>query len=310
MFSVLDALLFRPPVGVRDPAALQRLAFRTPNGALRSATPYAAFARMADRLDSAERVAAFAGGTTSTGYGSDARRIRIAFVSPGFFELLGVPLAFGRGFSDSEADPRKGAPVAIVSWEYWRSSLGARPAVGESLHVGREVYTVIGVAPRGFGGVDLTVPDVWFPMSAVAALVTHDPNWYGRRWSLPVTVLARPSVDKRVFAQRATTALREENPGAPATSVRVELTPTQSGYQNRGRSLVRTAALLVTAALALLLVACLNTASLLVARTLSREGEFAIRLALGSSVSGIARLLWLDAAGVVSRVIRIKSRSS
>lgn len=93
----------------------------------------------------------------------------VMFVSATFFDVLGVTIAIGRGFS-ADDDRRGGGAVAILSDRYWRAAFGAdRDAIGRSLNVGGKVATIVGVAPRGFRGLSLDqAPAVFLPLETIA----------------------------------------------------------------------------------------------------------------------------------------------
>src|SRR5204862_6790514 len=108
-------------------------------------------------------------GTFSLGLGQQAERVKGQLVTASFFSVLGVRPELGRFFGADEDSIGRAAHVAVLSREFWMRRFGAdRAVVGKTLQLGRNVYTVIGVAPRRFAGIDLDVPDLWLPITAAA----------------------------------------------------------------------------------------------------------------------------------------------
>src|SRR5207247_4352555 len=173
MFGVVDRLFFRPPAHVIDPDRVVRIYVTTttpPFGA--NTMPIGAYPRYADFRDHARSfvsVAAYGSRGLSLGVGPAAEGVAVRMVTASFFSLLGARPDLGRFFSTDEDSLGHAAHVAVLSREYWTRRYGAdRGVLGQRLRLGRSVYTIIGVAPRGFSGIDLEQPDLWLPLSAAA----------------------------------------------------------------------------------------------------------------------------------------------
>src|SRR5437867_1411383 len=176
MFGVVDRLLCRPPAHVRDPDRVARIYVTTTMPSYGTNTmPIGTYPRYEDFRDHARSftaVAAYGAGRFSLGLGPQAERVTGRLVTASFFSLLGVRPELGRFFGADEDSVGRAAHVAVLSWEFWRRRFGADHAVlGKALQLGRNAYTVIGVTPQGFAGIDLDVPDLWVPLTAAASEV-------------------------------------------------------------------------------------------------------------------------------------------
>ncbi|HMG18527.1 MAG TPA: ABC transporter permease, partial [Gemmatimonadales bacterium] len=171
LFGVVDTLLFRPPPHVQDPGRVVRLYLRRnlpPFGtATGSTTGYPLYTSIRDAAHAFDGLAAFSyAQRVSLGRGADAKRVDLVLASASFFPLLGVRPALGRFFTADEDRPG-GSAIVVLSFGFWRSAFGGDSAViGRQLQLGRGSYTVIGVAPERFNGVDLQNVDVWAPIAA------------------------------------------------------------------------------------------------------------------------------------------------
>ena len=107
--------------------------------------------------------------------------------SASFFKVLGVHPALGRFYTEAEDRRGAGAPVVVISERLWRGQFGgAGDILGRSILLGSRPLTIIGVAPRGFTGMDLSAVDAWLPLHTGSAdLVGKDSEWmtsYGWQW--------------------------------------------------------------------------------------------------------------------------------
>ena len=214
-----------------------------------------------------------------------ASHLKASQISSGFFATLGTRLALGREFTSQE-NQSGGAPVVILSNHLWRERFGGRPgALGKTVALDGVIYSIVGVAPRGFRL--LEDADVYTPLGQLGPLMLND----------------------RAGHDGIFTAARLE-PGVSISESQSEMNTIQSRldreYPSDNRDLGiyveplkqevvgdagQTLALLLAAVGLVLLIACTNIANLLLARSAARSREFAIRLAIGANRIRLTRQL-------------------
>ncbi len=279
------------PLPYRDAGRLVRLREQSANGRLW----YPSFPNIRDWREHS-RVFAGVGAVnipqmTSVLSGSVAVRAKVGGVSRGFFPLLGVNPVRGRLFTDAENAPG-GAPVALVSADFWRNQLAGRALDSLTLTIGEETYAVAGVVPADFRFLgELSVWDeaaVWLPMER------HD---LGGRQSHGYHTVARlaPGVTlegaRQEMNRLAADLKRRNGEGTEADAVRMTLLTDE--IVGGVRAPLR---LLLAAAFFVLLVTCFNLAAAVLARGLARMRELAVRTTLGARRGDLLRYLLLESA--------------
>jgi macrolide transport system ATP-binding/permease protein len=221
------------------------------------------------------------------------------FVTGNYFSTLGVGVAAGRTFGP-EADVRDGAhAVAVMNYGTWQTRFGgSRDIVGRQLRLNGQVVTVIGVARPGFIGVNgLVGPDLWLPIAIGEQLLPSEMRTaITDRSKAMLQGVGRLKPDATVSQAQANVttvaaALAREYPAANEGQT-VTVRPIGDVLFGGGSAMVRFAgAVLAAVAGIVLLIACSNVANLMLARSAARQGEMAVRMALGASRARLVRQL-------------------
>lgn len=285
IFSVVHAVLLRP-LPFKDPARLVRIWGKyDAQGIPKNWISGPELLDLKEQSQSFEDISAYqSDGENLTGSG-DPVRVKSASVNAGFFSILGIAPKQGRTFTEEEDQPGR-ERVALISDALWRNRFASDSAlVGQTLGLGGNTYTVIGIMPPGFHFPDQA--DLWIPL----AIDKADP---GNRGNHGLEVVARLKPD--VTPEQAQTDLT--NIGATLEQ-RYPINYANSGFGFYDVSMldeivgnIRPALFILLGAVGfVLLIACANVANLLLARAAAREKEVAIRAALGARRGRLIRQL-------------------
>jgi predicted permease len=294
MFTLLDAVLLRS-LPVRSPQDLVLIAERSGSRDSFSLS-WPEFQALKDS-DALTGMSAFRPWRFHTTVHGEPALVDGQLVSGNYFSLLGVPAVLGRTLVEQDDQTPGANPVAVLSYEYWRSKLASDPSViGQNIDIQGYPFTVIGVAAPEFFGlepgkeIDITVP---LSMQAIAMpgtpLLQHpDARWLrlvGRRQ--PGVSLEQAQANLAVRWARLMATVEHSR----VRDDHVEVLPGAQGlYDLRRRFSLPLRALMGAVAL-FLLIACANLASLLLARGTARQQEIDLRLSLGASGGRLLRQL-------------------
>jgi putative ABC transport system permease protein len=299
LFGIINPLLFRP-LPVRDQASVIWIASASskPGGPQGNLT-YPDLLDYRTRHDVLADAAAFTDSTMALRAGDRAIRLTGQVVTANYFSVLGVAPALGRAFLPEE-DERPGAhPVVVISEALWRRELAAAAtAVGRTVALNGAPYTIVGVAPRGFAGVDVFSPaDVWVPISMARDAIPDLGNPTSREswWLHGIGRLAPGTSIQSARAALATVAagIAREYPASHAGAT-VHVDAFHGAEPEDRAGVMQVSALLIGVTSMVLLIACANVAGLLLSRAAARQREIGIRLALGGTRARLARQFFAE----------------
>ena len=302
IFTLADAILLRS-LPVRNPRELVVLASNPAEPSTGSSYPDYLYLRDHSR-SYAGLIALWSGGVTRFGLPNASgtpRLAALALVSGNYFEVLGVPSALGRNFNPSDNEKPGAHPQAILSYAFWQRSLG-----GDAGIVGRDIllngarFQVVGVTRQGFAGTVVGVaPDVYAPIVMERTFYRSDVRGLSSRDAWWITIMGR--LQAGVSRARAEAELNvlwrqiladdPDEPARKAMQKNYDLINTRmllagdAGFSRLRGEISRPLTILMIAAGFVLLMACSNIATLLLARGIARRREIAVRLAMGAKRS-------------------------
>jgi len=303
VFTFVNGLLLRPPQGVSGTNKLIEVWLHDPKSSGPAAMPfsYPDYAYDRDHTKSLEGLMAFDGDGEDAIWnrGGAGKILHGQLISGNLFPLLGVKPVVGRTLSLDDDLPDNPRRVVVLSYPFWKQQLdGAAGVVGHTLMLNGAAFTVAGVAPKGFTGLMVgTAPDFWAPIT-LQYTFTHDKGMLTSRdthW-LIVAGKMRNAGDRKsvraemhVLARQIYLARGSKDDFLDAEVYPLALVP--GPY--RGYVGAFTGGLLAVFAL-VLLIACTNAASLLLARATGRAREMATRAALGAGRLRLVRQMLVE----------------
>jgi macrolide transport system ATP-binding/permease protein len=299
IFSVVNSFLLRP-LPVKDPGQITVLAQQQKDAVLSQYVSYPEYQDMREQSSAAfSDMLAYRIGLDGLSVNGQADHILSSFVSGNYFTMLGVKPFLGRLILPTEGKVAGADPVVVLGYDYWQRRFGGdRSVVGQSVSIDGHAFTVVGVAPQSFHGLNCIVNmQAYMPMGMATIEGGFDNKFLAQRSNRSFIVLGR--LKAGVSVQQAQSALNviarrmaEEHPAEEkdlALTVVPELLARPIPLPHN--PIVGVSALFLALAALVLLLACFNVANLLLVRATVRQREMAIRAALGGTRSRLVRQL-------------------
>jgi len=308
IFSLIDAVLLKT-LPVKSPGELVLLGSKNRTGGETDYTfYYPVYQELREQTRSFMDLAAFADVPLNVRIdGVSEPTVPGELVSGSYFSLLGIEPAAGRNIIiDDDRLPGQ-HPVAMISYGYWKRRLALAPAaIGKTIQIDGTPFTIIGVTPSRFLGLEVgNAPDIMVPVMMQPQVMPEAESWLGRpvnvvNW-LHVVGRLKPGVTRvralastdisyrRIMAEEA--GRIDEDWAKSWLNEELVLAPGSTGLSELGRQFSRPLFILMVLVGLLLLIACTNVANLLLARAGARRREIAVRLAIGAGAGRLIRQL-------------------
>lgn len=278
MLGVVRMLLFPTPAHVAHPESVMRVNAVDKEGDPQPDTAnYPGYQRLAGHLHLLDLAAQGFPNATDFGRGATAREVERNYASHNYFDVLGTKLLMGRSFSAEEEARTGGDSVAVLGYDFWRQQFaGDRKILGREVEIGGKPHTIIGIAPRGFNGMDPKTIDVWLPLGESPVLSSPGAWW--------LQLIGRPVRNATPQQAAAEATIAFHGAGGPAAeSIRVEPYAAEDYSPLAMDSGPEVAVWLSGVAFLVFLIACANVANLFFVRAIQRRQEMAVRLQLGAT---------------------------
>jgi putative ABC transport system permease protein len=222
--------------------------------------------------------------------GRSSQRVFAEIVTGNYFEVLGISPAVGSFFVPEEDRAPGANPAAVISYGLWQRRFGGTPGViGREIRLSQATFTIVGVAPQGFLGVNAVFgPDVWLPSNMAeqvqgtamrgALSDRGKPLFTGLGRLRPGITSAKAESDLRTIAASQAKEYPGPNAGHSVALQAVSI----AALGPYGTGILFGSALLMTLVGLVLLIACSNVANLLMARAEARRHEIAVRISMGA----------------------------
>lgn len=309
VFSLLDQLYMQPPAGVAAASQVHRVYQTAVNRGepyVRNHFSYVEIRALHAIVPSGLRVAGYLRMKVPMGRGAGGTEFNADFIEGDYFAVAGTRAAIGRLITRDEAQATGLDAVAVVSHRLWQRQFnGDSSIVGQTMDLGSHRYVIVGIAAERFRGVDMSAVDIWLPINTSGVWNGRKADWYedGNFNGISAILRAPNIAAAEVFNARATLELRK--PGIRLLKDSLSTTKLGSIIVARGESSnlgkeLKISTRLAGVSLVILLIACANVINLMLARSVVRQREIAVRLALGVSRARLLSQLMLESVALAT----------
>jgi predicted permease len=290
IFTLVNAILLRT-LPVRDPSRLVIFTLSSPDRFAGSAISPTLYQQIRDKNTVLQGFGGVAGAPVTVVSGS-SERVNGLLVSGNFFEILGVSAVIGRVLTPEDDRIPDSPQVCVISYGLWQGSFGGdRNVIGRKVQMDGHPFTILGVTPKEFAGLNQgTQTDVFAPLNAAGmSPYVNFLETFGRLKPNVSVAQAQASLDV-LYHQFETRQPR----GGKLSDIKILLQTGAQGFSGLRAQYERSLLILMVVVGLVLLIACANVTNLLMARASGRAKEIAVRLALGARRSQLVQQLLVE----------------